>query len=82
MKQMARNLTDTIQPRCHDHQAHWAFGGQTPYEMYFATAFDLPAELAAARSKARAARLVANRALACEVCAGQQGAQDDSEIPP
>ena len=40
---------------------HAAFHGQTPDEMYFGMAADLPAELAAARSHARAARLAANR---------------------
>jgi len=36
---------------------HPAFSGQTPDEMYFGTAVDLPAELAAARSTAREERL-------------------------
>lgn len=61
---------------------HRAFDGQTPDEIYFGTAVELPAELAAARSKARSARLAANRALVCEVCVGQQNASATSEIPP
>ena len=36
---------------------HLAFAGQTPDEIYFGTAVDLPAQLAAARSKAREERL-------------------------
>ena len=51
---------------------HSAFSGQTPDEMYFGTAADLPAELAAARSKAREERLAANRAMSCNQCIGQQ----------
>ncbi|MGD0838661.1 MAG: integrase core domain-containing protein [Polyangia bacterium] len=42
---------------------HSAFAGQTPDEMYFGTGVDLPAQLAAARSKARGERLAANRAM-------------------
>jgi transposase InsO family protein len=49
-----------------------AFPGQTPDEMYFGTAANLPAELAAARSHARVARLAANRAMSCDRCLGQQ----------
>lgn len=47
---------------------HAAFHGQTPDEMYFGTAANLPAELAAAREQARAARLAANRAMSCDHC--------------
>jgi putative transposase len=61
---------------------HAAFSGQTPDEMYFATATDLPAELAAARSRARDGRLAANRALSCEACLGQQVGPTESRIPP
>ena len=39
---------------------HPAFNGQMPDEMYFGTAANLPAELAAAREQARAARLAVN----------------------
>ena len=51
---------------------HPAFSGQTPDEMYFGTAVDLPTKLAAARSNARAERLAANRAMTCNQCSGQQ----------
>jgi transposase InsO family protein len=61
---------------------HPAFSGQTPDEMYFGTAVDLPAELAAARSKAREERLAANRAMFCNQCIGQQATLLVSQIPP
>jgi putative transposase len=61
---------------------HAAFQGHTPDEMYFGTAADLPAELAAARDLARAARLAANRALSCDLCIGQQPGPTESRIPP
>jgi hypothetical protein len=61
---------------------HSAFSGQTPDEMYFGTAADLPAELAAARSKAREERLAANRAMSCNQCIGLQASLPMSQIPP
>jgi putative transposase len=61
---------------------HAAFSGQTPDDMYFGTAANLPAELAAARDLARAARLATNRGLSCERCRGEQVALPESEIPP
>ena len=61
---------------------HAAFSGQTPDEMYFGTATNLPAELAAAKSNARAARLASNRALSCEACLGQQVGPVESRTPP
>ena len=61
---------------------HPAFSGQTPDEMYFGTAVDLPAELAAARSTAREERLAANRAMSCNQCIGQQATLLVSPIPP
>jgi hypothetical protein len=61
---------------------HAAFHGQTPDEMYFGTAADLPAELAAAREQARAARLTANRAMSCNRCLAQQASLPVVEIPP
>ena len=61
---------------------HPAFRGQTPDEMYFATGANLPDELAAARAKARAARLAANRAMSCGRCADQQAVLPVPEIPP
>ena len=44
---------------------HAAFSGQTPDEMYFGTAANLPAKLAAAWEQARAARLAANWQFGC-----------------
>jgi hypothetical protein len=41
---------------------HAAFRGQTPDEVFFGTASNLPAQLAAARAKARELRMAANRA--------------------
>jgi hypothetical protein len=61
---------------------HAAFHRQTPDEMCFGTAANLPAELAAAREQARAARLAANRAMSCDRCLGQQASAPVSEIPP
>ena len=61
---------------------HAAFHGQTPDEMYFGTAANLPAELAAARSHARAERLAANRAMSCNRCLAQQASLHESQIPP
>ncbi len=61
---------------------HSAFRGQTPDEMYFSTAATLPEELAAARARARVARLAANRALSCGLGAGEQTAISVSGIPP
>src|ERR1019366_407923 len=61
---------------------HSAFAGQTPDEMYFGTAVDLPAQLAAARSKAREERLAANRAMTCDQCSGQPTSSPASQIPP
>jgi hypothetical protein len=59
-----------------------AFSGQTPDEMHFGTAADLPVELAAARDLARAARLAANRALSCECCLGQLPEFREPRITP
>jgi putative transposase len=61
---------------------HAAFSGQTPDEMYFGTAANLPAELASARSRARVARLAANQAMSCNRCLGQQPDPAESRIPP
>ena len=61
---------------------HSAFSSQTPDEMYFGTAIDLPAQLAAARSKARAERLVANRAMTCSQCSGYQASPPSLLNPP
>ncbi len=48
---------------------HSAFRGQTPDEMYFGTGHAVPDQLAEARRDARDARLAANRARECAVCA-------------
>jgi hypothetical protein len=61
---------------------HAAFSGQTPDEIYFGTAANLPADLAAARDLARAARLAANRGLSCDRCLSEQVTPPDAEIPP
>ena len=61
---------------------HAAFSGQTPDEMYFGMAANLPTELAAARQLARAARVAANRGLSCERCRGDQVITPGSNIPP
>ncbi|MCU0662674.1 MAG: transposase [Myxococcota bacterium] len=47
---------------------HSAFQGQTPDEMYFGTGEEIPSQLAAAREKARQARLEKNRQLSCGSC--------------
>ncbi len=52
---------------------HSAFRGQTPDEVYFGTGDRVPDELEAARVKARAERLAANRASAdCSQCLGSR----------
>ena len=61
---------------------HSAFDGQTPDEVYFGTAASLPEELAAARAKARAARLAGNRALSCARCEPTSSPPVMPEIPP
>jgi hypothetical protein len=50
--------------------------------MYFATAVDLPAQLAVAQSKARAERLDLNRAMTCTQCSGQPAILPASQITP
>jgi transposase InsO family protein len=57
---------------------HAAFRGQTPDEVFFGTAPNLPVELDAARAKARQLRLAANRSASCDRCAPAVG----SQIPP
>lgn len=61
---------------------HAAFSGQTPDEMYFGMAASLPAELAAARQRARATRLATNRGFSRERCQSAQVVGRGSEIPP
>lgn len=58
------------------------FSGQTPDEICFGTATDLPAELAAARDLARGARLAANRGLSPDRCRKAQVTSPESAIPP
>lgn len=47
---------------------HVAFKGQTPDEMFFGMGGKIPAELEAARQRARQARVEANRKRTCSVC--------------
>ena len=49
---------------------HAAFNGQTPDEMYFGNGDAVVIDLAAARVRARQARMKANRMATCGVCAG------------
>jgi transposase InsO family protein len=77
-----RALVDFYVEQHNTQMPHAAFAGQTPDEMYFGTATNLPAELAAAREQARAARLAANRAMSCDRCLGQQAILPIVEIPP
>jgi hypothetical protein len=58
---------------------HSAFAGQTPDEMYFGTAKNLPDQLVVARAKARERRLAVNRAVSCHRCAPPP---DDTSAPP
>jgi hypothetical protein len=53
---------------------HSAFRGQTPDEMYFRTSSSVVEDLSSRRSKARDARLEANRAEACDVCPTREAA--------
>jgi len=48
---------------------HSSFGGQTPEEMYFGTGGGVEERLAAGRRAACLARVAANRAVSCSVCA-------------
>jgi putative transposase len=77
-----RALVESYVEQHNTQMPHAAFSGQTPDEMYFGTAADLPAELAAARGRARDSRLAANRALACEACLVQHPGPTQSPIPP
>ncbi len=58
---------------------HSAFHGQTPDEMFFGHGAAVPDELAAARKRARAARLQANCQLECEQCRARPTPQAPSE---
>ena len=52
----------------HNNIPHMAFQGQTPNEMYAGTGDHIPDELAAAKARAKQARLEANRAVTCLAC--------------
>ena len=77
-----RVLVDFFVEKHNTQMPHAAFHGQTPDEMYFATAVDLPAQLAMARRKARAERLDVNRTMTCDRCSGQPANLPASQIPP
>jgi transposase InsO family protein len=77
-----RNLVEFFVEQHNTQMPHSAFAGQTPDEMYFGTAVDLPAQLSVARNKARAERLAANRAMTCDQCSGQPASSPASQIPP
>ena len=77
-----RALVEFYVEQHNNQMPHAAFSGQTPDEMYFGTAANLPAELATARDLARGARMAANRGLSCDRCLGGQVAPPESEIPP
>ena len=47
---------------------HSAFRGQTPEEMYYGRRKDVPDKLKAAKTRAQAARMMANRATSCSAC--------------
>jgi putative transposase len=77
-----RTLVEFYVEQHNTQMPHAAFYGQTPDQMYFGTAANLFAELAAAREQATAARLVANRVMSCDRCPGQQASLPIVEIPP
>ena len=77
-----RTLVEFCVEQHNTRMPHAAFHGQTPDEMYFGTAANLPAELATARDLARGARMAANRGLSCDRCLGGQIAPSESEILP
>ena len=77
-----RNLVEFFIDQHNTQMPHSAFAGQTPDEMYFGTAVDLPAQLAAARNKTRSERLAANRAMTCSECNGQHASLPEPPIPP
>ena len=76
-----RTLVEFFIEQHNTQMPHSAFAGQTPDEMYFGTAADLPTELAVARSQARTARLAANRAMSCDRCIGRPFDLPALEIP-
>jgi putative transposase len=56
---------------------HSAFQGQTPDEMYFGRATQLPEELAVLRQAARQQRVAHNRSVTCAVCPRDARASSD-----
>jgi len=77
-----RTLVEFYVEQHNTRMPHAAFHGQTPDEIYFGTAANLPAELAAAREQAPAARLASNRAMSCDRCLGRQASLPVVQIPP
>ena len=67
-----RRLVDFYVEQHNSVLPHSAFRGQTPDEMYFQTGDDIPEQLAAARLKARQARMEENRRVNCEACHREQ----------
>ena len=61
-----RSLVESFVDFPNTQMPHAAFRGQTPDEMYFGSAANLPAELAAARKEALARRLAVNRKVSCD----------------
>jgi putative transposase len=55
-------------PAYNDEIPHAAFQGQTPDEMYYGTGANIPAKLEQGKTKSRAARLEAHRAMTCREC--------------
>ena len=76
-----RNLLEFLVEQHNTQMPHSAFAGQTPDEMYFDTAIDLPAQLSAVWIKARTERLAAKQAMTCDQCSGQPGSAPTSQIP-
>ncbi len=59
---------------------HSAFRGQTPDEMYYSRGNDVPDTLEAAKTRARFARLMANRATACSACRPGPGTRSGTVV--
>jgi len=57
---------------------HSAFRGQTPDEMYFARGQGIAEQLEAAKSRAREARVQANRAVSCAGCPAEGRAREEA----
>ena len=72
MRHALRQLTHAIRPPSRIK----AIRGLTPDEMYFGTAASDASELPSRLAAARAARLLANRAVSCPVCPARPGSGD------